>query len=141
MLISFFFVIYITALTTSDLIKIKNQDIISKENIGGKVILAPKGYETVKYLEKYGAEIEFIDGDFNTILEYYENNKNMYSGVIMDLLEADVYASYNKDFKISSEDFSYDEIAFPISKKLDNLENKINISIALEQDKFLLWYR
>lgn len=138
MLISFFFVIYITALTTTDLITIKNKDVISKENIDGKVILAPQGYETVKYLEKFGAEIKFIDGDFDEILQYYIKNKELYSGVVMDLLEAEVYASYDKNLKINSEDFSYDEIAFPVSKKLDSLENDINISIAIEQDRFNL---
>jgi len=139
MLVSYYFTIYLQAVTIGDIIETTNSQTITKENISNlKPVLVLKGWASSNILKGYGAKIEEFDqsskdmGDvpfMDYYVQYYIKNQDKYCGYLKDFTD---YISDREKYGITITDlnFGFDEIAFPINKNHNNILHIFNKTIV-----------
>tara|TARA_Y100000817_G_scaffold301243_1_gene281010 strand:+ start:285 stop:1385 length:1101 start_codon:yes stop_codon:yes gene_type:complete len=129
MTFAFFFVMFLQAYVTQQVIKLHVANYYNKENIKGELLLSPKGYAVAKFMERYGAKIEYHAKTIPEIIEIYKKNPKKYAGISLDYLDA----VGNQDLKIglkpSSSEFGYREICWIVNKKKPYLLEDINFAM------------
>ena len=138
MLVSYYFTIYLQAVTVGDIIELTNSEAITKENISSlnPVLVAPDLAST-KILESYGAKTVVYDhSDKNTkdapfmesYVKHYLKNQDKYCGYLKDFSDYSI-DKVNYGVQITDVNFGYDEISFPVNKQYDEILHKFNETI------------
>ena len=135
-LFSFFALMILQSETTTKVIDLKNQDLLSRTSIPTRHFLAIKGSAIGQNIERFGAKITYKD--FKTlkeVVEFYKKNKNKYDGVVMSYLNATGFAYFDPELNISNVNIGYIEQGFIINKTKTQLLTDIDDIILEMQNR------
>jgi hypothetical protein len=122
--------------TTTKVIDLKNQDLLSRESIPKKHFLAIKGSASGQNIERFGAIITYKD--FKTlkdVVEFYKKNRKKYDGVVMSYLNATGFSYFDSELTISNVNIGYIEQGFILNKAKTHLLVDLNDIILEMQNK------
>ena len=115
LLISYYYTIFLQAITVDKVMKETDKSEISKETIEGNRVLSLKGSALGERMKQYGVVTIQRDLDVDNLVQYYLAHSKIYKGILFDyhisLRMADKY-----NLKVSTDNYGFDEIAFPINR-------------------------
>lgn len=135
-LFSFFALMILQSETTTKVIDLKNQDLLSRVSIPSRHFLAIKGSAIGKNIERFGAKITYKDyKTLKEIVDFYKKNKNKYDGVVMSYLNATDFAYFDPELNISNLNIGYIEQGFVLNKTNTKLLSNIDDIILEMQNR------
>jgi len=130
LLVSIFFTAWLQANITTSMSRMKQKlgsNKITRKSVINKKILAPEGYSTNVIWERYGVKV-VINKKGTSILDNYIKNKDKYFGFFDDLEILKLLKKTNKKLVISTENFGFDEITWPVTKNDNMIEVLFHIN-------------
>jgi ABC-type amino acid transport substrate-binding protein len=127
MVISFIFVsVFQANMITSLILQIGNNKTTS---LKGHTLIAPKGYVLAENFKRFGAKIEYIDGEIIDCINLYLKNQTKYMGVALNYMDASQYVNHKLGLTIDQRDFGFIEMAFVINDKIPTFVSDVNLII------------
>jgi len=127
MIFAFFFVMLLQAYVTDKVISINENNTYTRENIKNQVLLCPEGYAVGKFMQRYGAKIEYHNKTIKELKEYYIKNKEKYIGISLDYFDA--INEETDDLVTSTSPFGYSKMKWIVNKKYNTLLEDINYTL------------
>lgn len=129
MTLAFFFVLLLQAYITEKVLDMNTHMSHNKYNIKDKLLLSPTGYAVAKFMERYGAKIEYHDKSLPELVELYIKNPDKYIGISLDYYDAIGNERPELGLTTSAKDFGYKEVTWIVSKDKPKLLIDINLAM------------
>jgi Bacterial extracellular solute-binding proteins, family 3 len=133
-LLSFYYIIFLQAEITSELVVSNKIYQINESNIKGKKFVVSSKYDLSRIFEKFGMDCKTIDLEPDTVVDYYLRHTNEYDGYLAP------YEEMRKDIKVYPEIvigdtvFGFQEKSFAFNFKQFDMVRRINKAIARLQE-------
>lgn len=134
MIFSFFFLMYIQAVTTEQVLDVRKINTIDRDNIHTKTLLAPNGYAIAKNIERLGANITYVNKPLDQIIDDYIKDPTIADGVAIDYLQAKTRERPDIKLFVNESDLGFKEITFAVSKQRRGFLDDVNYEIVSLQD-------
>ena len=129
MIFSFFFVMVLQAYVTERVLDMNTDKYYNTSNIKDKILLSPKGYAVAKFMERYGAKIEYHEKKVPELIDMYIKNPDKYIGISLAYFDAIGNERPEIGLRASKSDFGFKEVCWIVNKTKSQLLIDLNFAM------------
>jgi ABC-type amino acid transport substrate-binding protein len=135
LIVGFIFVLFFQGIITKTLIK-QSSFKITRNNIKQFHLIGHKGYDTVKKIKRFGANIKvFSHKSNNEMVKIYLDNQDKYDGFVIGYIDGVEHVKNNQNLTMTP-NFNLELQSFIVSQNIKELRDDINI--VIDQLKYTL---
>lgn len=126
---AFFFVMVLQAYVTEKVLDMNKGKYYNTSNIKDKILLSPKGYAVAKFMERYGAKIEYHEKTVPELIDVYLKNPDKYIGISLAYFDALGNERPDIGLLASQSDFGFKEVCWLVDKNKPQLLKDLNFAM------------